>query len=212
MDMEGLKINIMLDGVCYKKERRGTNMKIQKGGYGYINSRKKKALTGVILMVAAGLAVFITGLLLNKMSNRNIFSVIAVLFVLPGAKYLVRFIITFPYHSADRETYNRIKGHTDGKMQLYADMLVTSSEKIMFLDFIAVGNKYVIALASSKNQEIQYIKKYLSDGVHNWGDGYKVKVLDNEKNFLREIDNIKIQETDEEEEINVKSYLTSLVV
>ena len=184
-------------------------MKIQKGDFGYINNRKKKALTGVILMAAAGLAVFIAGLLLNKMSNRNIFSVIAVLFVLPGAKYLVRFIITFPYHSADRETYNRIKGHTDGKMQLYADMLVTSSEKVMLLDFIAVGNKYVIALASSKNQEI---KKYLSDGVHNWGDSYKVKVLDNEKIFLREIDNVTPQETDEEEEANVKSYLTSLVV
>ncbi len=97
-------------------------------------------------------------------------------------------------------------------MQLYADMLVTSSEKVMLLDFIAVGNKYVIALASSKNQEIQYIKKYLSDGVHNWGDSYKVKVLDNEKNFLREIDNVTPQETDEEEEANVKSYLTSLVV
>lgn len=128
-------------------------MKIQKGDFGYINNRKKKALTGVILMAAAGLAVFIAGLLLNKMSNRNIFSVIAVLFVLPGAKYLVRFIITFPYHSADRETYNRIKEHTDGKMQLYADMLVTSSEKVMLLDFITVGNKYVIALASSKTRK-----------------------------------------------------------
>lgn len=187
-------------------------MKIQKGDYGYINNRKKKALTGVVLMAVAGLAVFIAGLLLNKMSNRNIFSVIAVLFVLPGAKYLVRFIITFPYHSADRETYNKIKDHTNGKMQLYADMLVTSSEKIMFLDFIAVGNKYVLALATGKNQEIPYIKKYLADGVHNWGDGYKVKVLDNEKNFIREIDNITVQETDKEEEANVKSYLTSLVV
>ncbi len=68
-------------------------MKIQKGDCGYISNRKKKALMGVLLMAAAGLAVFIAGLLLNKMSNRNIFSVIAVLFVLPGAKYLVRFIL-----------------------------------------------------------------------------------------------------------------------
>ena len=176
------------------------------------SNRKKKALMGVLLMAAAGLAVFIAGLLLNKMSNRNIFSVIAVLFVLPGAKYLVRFIVAFPYHSVDKQLYTKVKEHTANKMQLYADMLVTSSEKVMLLDFITVGNKYVIALASSKNQEIQYIKKYLSDGVHNWGDSYKVKVLDNEKNFLREIDNVTPQETDEEEEANVKSYLTSLVV
>ena len=41
---------------------------------------------------------------------------------------------------------------------------------------------------------------------------YKVKILDNEKSFLREIDNVAVQETDKEEEANVKSYLTSLVV
>ena len=187
-------------------------MKIQKGGYGYINNRKKKALAGVLVMAAAGIAVFIAGLLLNKMSNRNIFSVIAVLFVLPGAKYLVRFIVTFPYHSVGREAYNRVKEHTGSKMQLYTDMLVTSSEKVMFLDFIAVGNKHVIALACNKKQEIQYIRKYLSDGVSNWGNGYKVRILDNEKIFLREIDNVAVQEVDKEEEDNVKSYLISLVV
>ena len=31
-------------------------MRIQKGGYGYINNRKRKALTGVLLMAAAGIA------------------------------------------------------------------------------------------------------------------------------------------------------------
>lgn len=187
-------------------------MKIQKGDYGYINSRKKRALAGVIVMAAAGIAVFIAGLLLNKMSNRNIFSVIAVLFVLPGAKYLVRFIITFPYQQSSKESYNKARKHTGTKMQLYTDMLVTSSEKIMFLDFIAIGNKHVIVLAGSKKQEIPYIKKYLSDGVNNWGDGYKVKVLDNEKSFLREVDNVVVQEVDKEEEAKVKSYIISLVV
>ena len=34
-------------------------MRIQKGGYGYINNRKRKALTGVLLMAAAGIAVFV---------------------------------------------------------------------------------------------------------------------------------------------------------
>ena len=187
-------------------------MKIQKGDCGYISNRKKKALMGVLLMAAAGLAVFIAGLLLNKMSNRNIFSVIAVLFVLPGAKYLVRFIVAFPYHSVDKQLYTKVKEHTANKMQLYADMLITTPEKVMYLEFIAVGSKHIVALATGKKQEIQYIRKYLSDGVANWGEGYKIKILDNERSFLREIDNVEVQEVDEEEEANVKSYITSLIV
>ena len=58
----------------------------------------------------------------------------------------------------------------------------------------------------------RYIRKYLSDGVANWGEGYKIKILDNERSFLREIDNVEVQEVDEEEEANVKSYITSLIV
>ena len=97
-------------------------------------------------------------------------------------------------------------------MQLYTDMLITSSEKIMYLAFIAVGNREVIALIGDKKQDISYIKKYLSDGVNNWGEGYKVKVLENEKSFFKYIDNIAIQDANEEDEKNVKSYLISLVV
>lgn len=182
------------------------------GDYRYLENRKKKALIGVFVMIASGLAVFIIGLLLNKMSNRNIFSVVAVLFVLPGAKFLVRLIVTFPYHSVDRQTYERAKKHTDGKMVLYTDMLITSSEKVMYLSFIAVGNNHVVALLGNGKQEVAYIRKYLSDGIKNWGEGYKVKVLEDEKAFLKEIDSIKSEDVNKEEEQNVKSYLTSLVV
>jgi len=187
-------------------------MKVQRGSYGYLRNRKRNALIGVIAMAAAGIAVFITGLLLNDMSNQNVFTIAAVLFVLPGAKFLVRFIVAFPYHPADRQAYDRVKEHSDGKLQVYADMLVTSPEKVMYLEFIVIGSRHVIALAGSKKQDIPYIRKYLSDGVNNWGDSYKVKVLDNEKSFLREIDSIKVQDVNKEEEQKVKSYIISLVV
>ena len=70
-------------------------MKVQRGDFGYIKAKKKKSLTGTLCMAAIGVAIFLTGLFLNKMSNRNIFTVIAILFVLPGAKFLVAYIVTF---------------------------------------------------------------------------------------------------------------------
>lgn len=187
-------------------------MSIQKGDYGYIRNRKKNALIGVFMMVAIGLIVFLIGLLLNDMSNRNVFTVAAVLFVLPGAKFLVRFIVTFPYNSVEKERYDNIKSHVGENMQLYADMIITSSEKVMHLDFVVVGNRQVIGLVGRDKQDISYIRKYLSDGVGNWGESYKVKILDSEKIFLKELDSVTIQETDKEEEENVKSFLTSLIV
>jgi len=187
-------------------------MKVQRGEFGYIKARKKRALLGTILMALLGIAVFLAGLFLNKMSNRNIFTVIAVLFVLPGAKYLVAYIVTFPYRSVGKERYEKVRQVLPERMKLYTDLVITSPEKVMHLDFAAVGNGHVICLLGQRKQEISYVRKYLTDGVHNWGSSYKVKIVESEKTFLGELASVKPCEVDEEEEQHVKSYLTSLIV
>lgn len=187
-------------------------MKIQRGEFGYIKARKRKALLGTLLMALFGIAVFLTGLFLNKMSNQNIFTVIAVLFVLPGAKYLVAYIVTFPYRSVERARYEKAEKVLPEGMKLYTDLVITSPEKVMHLDFAAVGNGYVICLLGQRKQDISYVRKYLTEGVHNWGSDYKVKIIESEKTFLGELAGVKPCEMDEEEEEHVKSYLTSLIV
>lgn len=187
-------------------------MKVQRGEFGYIKERKKKAMIGTLLMVLLGVAVFLIGFFLNDMSNRNVFTVAAVLFVLPGAKFLVRFIITFPFHSVEKERYDKIRTALPDQMELYTDLVITSPEKVMHLDFAAVGNGQVIGLLGDGKQELSYVRKYLSNGVHNWGSDYKVKIVDSEKTFLGELTKVEPCEVDEEEESHVKSYLLSLIV
>ena len=187
-------------------------MKIQRGDFGYIAARKRRALCGVLAMTCIGIAVFVVGLLLNKMSNRNIFTVIAVLFALPGARFLVAFIVMFPYKSVDRKRYDAVAGKLPQNMQLYTDLVVTSAEKIMHLDFVAVGNGQVIGLLGEGKQELSYVRSYLTKGVANWGDDYRVKIVEREKIFLSELAAVEPREVDEEQEEKVKSFLTSLIV
>lgn len=187
-------------------------MKAGKGELGYIDGRKKRALLGVVAMAAIGVAIFLVGLLLNKMSNRNLFTVIAVLFVLPGAKYLVALIVMLPYHSAPRERYEKVKEKLAPGAALYADLVITSPEKVMHLDFAVVGNGQVLALLGEGKQELSYVKKYLTDGVRNWGEGYAVNVVESEKAFLADVSAMGEKDVDEEEEAKVRSYLLSLIV
>ena len=187
-------------------------MKISRGELGYLEYKKKRAIIGTIAMAVIGIIVFLVGYFLNKMSNRNIFTVVAVLFALPGAKFLVAYIVAFPYHTVGKEKYDMVKKHIGDGMQLYTDLVITSSEKVMSLEFVAVGNNQVIGLTKDKKVDISYIRKYLTDGVTNWGDNYKVKIVESEKLFLSELDNVKPVDTDEEQEANVKSYIVSLIV
>jgi len=187
-------------------------VKVRKGDRGYIEAKKKRSIIFTLLMALFGVIVFLVGYFLNDMSNKNIFTVIAVLFALPGAKFLVGFIVVFPYHSVSKERYDKVSRHVGEGMQLYTDLVITSTEKVMELDFAAIGNNQVICLVGKAGQDIGYIRKYLSGGVANWGSGYKVKVVDSEKIFINELDCVSKAEIDEEEEENVKSYLTSLIV
>ena len=191
--------------------RRNT-LRAVKGEFAYLKKRKKGIILWLVCLVGIALAVYITGLLLNKMSNHNIFTVIAILFALPVAKQIVAFILLYPYHSVSQERYQKAVDSLPEQMELMADLVITSSEQAMHLDFLAVGSKQVIGLLGDGKQQLSEVRRYLSQGVHNWSDGYKVKIVDSEKMFLQELQQAVSVETDLEEENRVKSYLKSLIV
>lgn len=187
-------------------------MKAKKGEFGYLDKRKKGAMLWIVLLVVIALAIYIVGLLLNKMSNRNIFTIIAILFALPIAKQLVAVIVLFPYHSVGQERYRKVADHLPEKMELMTDLVITSTEHVMHLDFLVLGHNQVIGLLGNGKQQLPEVRSYLKNGVHNWGSDYKVKIVDSEKLFLQELQAIPKAEPDQEEEERVRSYLHSLIV
>lgn len=187
---------------------------IEKGGFGYISRRKKRILLWCVLILLVAVAIFLTGYFLNHQSRANIFTVLAILCVLPWAKQVVALVVLFPYRSVSRERYDKVSALVQEPVKLYTDLVITSPERIMNLDFAVVGNGQVVALVGKKGQDVAYIRNYLTQGVANWGD-YKVKVLESEKLFLQEVRQLsdgEDREENEEEAQRVNSYLYSLIV
>ena len=176
-------------------------MKAKRGDFGYINNRKKRTLTIAIIYSAISIGIYVLGLVLNHMSRQNLFTVIAVV---------------FPYHSVTEEQYQKVQKALPERMELMTDLVITSSEKIMHLNFLAVGNGRVIGVLGNGKQELSYVREYLSKGVANWGTQYKVQIVEKQAMFLQElarIDSISECTEDQEEELeHVKSYLRSLIV
>ena len=63
-----------------------------KGSFEYIKQRKKRQLSLTLLMFGIALGIFVLGLALNKFDKRNIFTVFAVLAVLPSTKILISYM------------------------------------------------------------------------------------------------------------------------
>lgn len=136
-------------------------MKLERGEYGYLNWRKKRALFHTLLMVGIGVAVFLIGLLLNKMEASNIFTIAAVLMVLPAAKSLVAVIVLFPYKETKKEEKERLDSYAKNGDTLLYDAVFTSSEKVMHLNQIYVTDHQLIGISLRKKDNIKAAKEYL---------------------------------------------------
>ena len=81
----------------------------------------------------------------------------------------------------------------------------------MNLDFAVVGAGHVIALIGKDGQDVSYIREYLTNGVHQWGD-FQVQIVTSEKLFFKEVERMQEHEVTAEEAENVDSYIRSLIV
>ncbi len=155
--------------------------KLERGEYGYLKDKKKKALSGTILMVFIGIVIFVIGLLLNKMEATNLFTVIAVCMVMPAAKYFVSYVVLFPYASIDLETKERLESYVGETDTLLYDVVFTSSEKVMHLDCIYVTEHQIIGYTSRAKDKITVIQDYLKKELKNRGISYVVYIATEEK-------------------------------
>lgn len=189
-------------------------VKPDKGEYGYLYGEKKKYTLRIIIYFLIAVAIFLTGLFLNKFSTRNIFTVAAILVVLPWARAVVGLVTLFPFHQTPKEEHDEVAARVGEGLRLYSDLVITSPEKIMGLQYMVKSTGCILGIASRENPDAKYIQGYLSKGVHNWCSEYQVKIYDKREKeaFLRAIPTLSQKELPEKEEENVCDYLRSLIV
>jgi hypothetical protein len=183
---------------------------VDKCEYGYIRNQKKINMIWLFVFVLIGVAIFVCGYLLTK-TRANIFTVIAVLMVLPAAKRVVALVVMVPRKGVDRERYEKVSQAVGGGI-LFTDYVFTSSEKIMHLDFLLIKNGNVLGVTASSRQDVDYMKKYLTDSVHKAASEFHTKVFDSDEEMFRHLNRLTQVEADEGRTEKVREYLHSLAV
>lgn len=187
-------------------------MRKKKGEYGYLLQKKRKDLLLLLLYLGIALIIFGVGLALNKMSSKNIFTVVAILFVLPWARVFVEFVLLFPYGSGKSSNYEKMKQIQKAYENLYTGVVVTSAEQAMGLEFIMVGPGYVYGVMLLEKQDVKTTEAYLKKGVQNWSDSYQVKVWKDFSQFENACKTAKTKEINQKEHENVLAFIESIMV
>lgn len=177
---------------------------------GYLKKRKKAEVLWILLFVVLGVAIFLIGYLWSGV-RANIFTVMAVLLVLPAAKHLVALIAMFRKKSVTKERYEKVKQAAKEAI-LYTDYVFTSTEKIMHLDFLIVKNGNVLGVIAKSKQDVPYLKQYLSDTVKKMAPSYHVRLFDTDEKLISHLQHLTNEEPAENMEKAVVDYLHSLAM
>ena len=185
-------------------------MMYEKCTLGYLTKRKKAEILWIVFFVVLGVAIFLTGYLWSGV-RANIFTVKAVLLVLPAAKHLVALIAMFRKKGVTKERYDKVKTAA-GQAVLYTDYVFTSTEKIMHLDFLLVKNGNVLGVIAKSKQDVPYLKQYLTDVVKKTASSYHVRLFESDEKLISHLQRLTQEEASENSEKTLVDYLHSLAM
>ena len=175
-------------------------MMYEKCTLGYLTKRKKAEILWIVFFVVLGVAIFLTGYLWSGV-RANIFTVMAVLLVLPAAKHLVALIAMFRKKGVTKERYDKVKTAA-GQAVLYTDYVFTSTEKIMHLDFLLVKNGNVLGVIAKSKQDV----------VKKTAPSYHVRLFESDEKLISHLQRLTQEEASENSEKTLVDYLHSLAM
>ena len=155
-----------------------------KGSAGYVRYEKIRRAIVMAVMFAIPIGIYYTAYHITG-TNRNIMTIIAIVGIIPAAKFAVSFIMIMLQKNAPEQIVRETEAAAGSLVHGY-ELTVTAYEGRMPLDAVVVcGNE--IACFSSRGDKAQFammekhIKKILNS--NNYFDT-NVKIFDHEKHYL----------------------------
>ena len=163
--------------------------RIEKGDYGYFRNQRQKKLIIMVLLYAMTLVMYF-GAKAYFGTNRNLFTILAVLVVLPAAKYTVQFIMLVragECSSGVRDKVEQHIGHLSGAYDLY----FTSEKKNYNICHLAVSGGSIAAYTEDPKCDCrageQHLRRMMTgNGIH----GYQIRIFMDFSSYLTRLDQL----------------------
>ena len=177
----------------------------EKGEFGYLNYRKKLNLIKMIVSFAVVAAVLIIGFIVYK-TRANIFTVAAIVLVLPAAKMAVAYFVVLPHKPADNELESK-----SGSLGVYYDLIFSNSKKPIGTQAVVVSDAAVIALTNENNADKKLFETSLKDFMANDSRNVNVTLYNDEKSFLSRVSTLALSKDDSTPNMNIEKNAHSLL-
>ncbi len=160
--------------------------RIPKGTNGYIDNKKLRQSLYVLFILGVAIALFVIGYV-STGTTRNLFTVVAVLAVLPGAKALTHLFLFLPHRSLNAKDYQCLRELAGKGAQVYSDLVFTSTQHIMHLDFLCIYGQECIGYVEKESRTTKYIAEYFTESMKKQGISVHMHVFTNVKDVEKRL-------------------------
>lgn len=166
------------------------NFHAKKGEHGYLDAKKIKQLLYTLIFVLLVALMFFTGYI-RYHSTKTIFTVLAVLWVLPAAKQAVIYLILFPYHSGEAENYKTLKPLADTvQAALICDMVFTTQDAVGNVDFICIKDGRLLCYVTHPKTKTEFVKKHVREIVSPYYTVKAVQTFTDFKKYVKAVEGL----------------------
>ena len=186
---------------------------VYKGQFEYIKKKKKERLIICLIWTALIIGILVAGYLITK-SRESIFTVAAILTVLPAAKFVVSFCMLLPDHSQTKEKYELVCKAAK-EASVCTDMLISPEKKGLPTDFVVIRDGNVCGYSASPKFDARFAQEYLTAMYKRNGIKPNIKMFTDEKKFLQRVRELAAMEIDEkqaERDTRTKELLLTLIL
>ncbi len=141
----------------------------QKGDYGYYSYEKKRRVAIVAFLLGVCLLVFFTGLIMTG-TRKNLFTLVAILGVLPTAKWATSMIMILLQKPVDRKVYD-VTEQIAGDLTHGYELCVTAYEGRLSLDAVVVCGNSIAAYSSAEKGRFEFMETHMRKIIHGNGLG-----------------------------------------
>lgn len=189
-------------------------LQTEKGSYRYINKQRIIEIVKTIVLFSFAIGLYLIGYLTLK-TNKSLWTIFAVLSVLPAAKNAVIMIMFIKFSSINEDDYTDIE-KVKGEIPVKYEYAFTTREKSYFIKSAACSNKTVIALmdekynkGKNKNLALNELKEHITASIAREGlKDYSLKIFTDKKSYCKRLDEMNNNMSTDED--NSAEYIFAL--
>ncbi len=183
----------------------GISLGMNRGDKGYIRYQRKRTIIITVLMYALSIGIYFLGYF-TLHTNKSLWTVIAVLSLLPASKSAVRMIMLFRAKPTDPSIYDEVEKRCP-KLSLLYDLIFTTYEKTYVTQALAYGSGNLCILSQKPGKDEKKaageLETYIRSSLKEGQPSLTVKVYTDKEAFFKrisEVNALKEASGDSEEE------------